>query len=328
MVNGEQAFFVADRELKTGRYMRLDPFSIPNGANGSTTTIRDDRSQILEQRLAAMDDGIFGPDSAMTLFNLGDARVEQDELEPGQVRLSGNTIKENWRGDEHVLLWQAVRCSTAAPTFFKPARVQDFWTLRKRDGSVEKRDLVAADGALAANNPVLSALIYQATLDARLRSNRFQGSKHMLEDYAVLSIGCGAMFGLNSAEKMAKQDSVLDWVTGPSSLVDIMFNNSQSAHHAIVEGLFAAIAAKHKDPSLIQQYMRIQVSVDQRAKPGEAGYAAPSVIKALSAMDDPSQFEELMRIGKGLAELYRPLLVRFIQNYLVAKKSVRMSRAL
>jgi hypothetical protein len=57
--------------------------------------------------------------------------------------------------------------------------------------------------------------------------------------------------------------------------------------------------------------------VDKRAKPGEAGYAPPEVIAALSQMDDPHQFPELLRVGRSLAQLYRPVLSNFVKDYLV-----------
>lgn len=321
MSNQEQGIFVADRVLRAARYVRIDPFSRPDGGNG--TDIVDARTQLLEARASTMGGppaSPFGPNGGMTLFNLGDMRIEHSVFDAARPpERSVDVTKELWTGSEHVLISQAVRCSVAAPTFFPPGRVPSFWTLRKADGSVEHDDLVAADGALAANNPTLTALLYQVSLDTRLHAGRVKASRHVLADYAVLSIGCGVRLGLEGSAKMAAQDSTLDWLTGGASLINVLMNNGQSAHHAMIEQLFATTAASHNDPALIGQYLRIQVTVDKRAKPGEAGYAPPEVSKAIGAMDDPTMTEELVRVGHALGELYRPLLAQFVKSYLVAK---------
>jgi patatin-like phospholipase/acyl hydrolase len=82
-----------------------------------------------------------------------------------------NTDKEN----ANFLFWQAVRGSSAAPTYFEPALVEDLSSLK--DGTTTSLPLI--DGGTFANDPTMAAYI-----EARKKS-------WPDEDLTILSIGTG-----------------------------------------------------------------------------------------------------------------------------------------
>jgi patatin-like phospholipase/acyl hydrolase len=287
LVNGEQGVFVADRVLGMSRFLHLDPLLLPRTTNfAGDATVADDRVDVLEAGLQTMagqaaegERQLFGiADDTMSLFNVGDARLEMTDAQQrpsSHTQRSGGATKIIWTSDPEVRLWQAIRCSTAAPTFWAPARIPDFWRQALPTGGEQREDLVAADGALVAQNPALFALLYQVGQDESrrksggiLRGAPFsQGAVNALGDYAILSIGCGVVLGLDSVDKMAKQTSIIDWMTGENSLINILMNNAPAASHFLLEALYATLASKRHDPQLVKQYLRVQVRRDRASAP-------------------------------------------------------------
>jgi hypothetical protein len=290
-VNGEQAMFIADRELRASRYLHLDPFMLPGAGSGRITgRITDGRADALERSLGSLTGdaaNVFGRGS-MSLFNVGDSSLEVTELSGAEAasssdpQRSADTKKTLWTSNPGVKIASAVRCTSAAPTYFPPARVVDFWRHELPDGTVVHEDLVAADGALVNNNPALIALMYTASLDARIHSERLRAAKHMLDDYVVLSLGSGTALGLESVEKLASQSSMLSWITGSNSIINVLMSNSPAASHYTLDSLYSLLAHFHNDPQLVKQYLRVQLAVDKRAKPGEPGYAPAEVALAIA----------------------------------------------
>lgn len=126
------------------------------------------------------------------------------------------------------------RATSAAPTYFEPARVSNYLKNHKN---------VFIDGGIGVNNPTISAIIYGLELFGKEAS------------YFVLSLGCGTTAGsLKSQEDMEKFASEdlgkLDWAT---KILDIlMFSVSDVTHYQAMNGL----SAKH--------YYRIQLNIDQK----------------------------------------------------------------
>jgi len=93
-------------------------------------------------------------------------------------------------------------------------------------------------------------------------------------------------------------------------------NNAPSLAHADMEARYALLASQ-LGPDFGRQYLRVQLSVDQNAKVGEAGYAPPDVVNAIKEIDNPKNIEPMVKVGRAFAELYRPLIADFVGRYLV-----------
>lgn len=76
-------------------------------------------------------------------------------------------------------------------------------------------------------------------------------------------------------------------------------------------------ALKEKNPKIAHQYLRIQLAFNKNAAAGDAGFAPLDVVKALEVIDEPENFDGLVRVGRALGEMYRPLIARFVANYLI-----------
>jgi len=315
LVYARPVAFVADRERKKTAFLRLDPFSMP--FSPSLLVHQDPRKALLEARYANLPPQartVFAP-GALSLFNVGDADVpvilQETAGAPGAppAEEHGGTQKVVWDTDPDLPVAQAVRCSAAAPTYLPPARVRDFY----RDPRTGKRaDLVAVDGAVAANNPALHALTYLATHDlARKRTSS-------LAPYAVLSIGTGVTYGLPEGEAASKIDSLMDWLTASPNIIDVLMANGPMLAHHTLDVLFSTLSNKY-GPAFARQYLRVQVAVDTNAQPGESGYTPESIRKALSTLDDtsPEAMAELEKIGNALGELYRPVIAQFVKDNLL-----------
>jgi len=86
------------------------------------------------------------------------------------------------------------RATTAAPTFFPPARITDV---------TKTKSYTLIDGAVSINNPSLAALMYAVN---------FFGCDN---DFLIVSIGVGSYYGINkapSAFKAQNKGGLIDWV--------------------------------------------------------------------------------------------------------------------
>lgn len=240
MVNNEQALFIGDRVRQIGRYVSLDHFMLPHAAGNTLGHANDDRGALLQQSLASMTGEhakVFGPNGAMSVFNLGDSSLDMVPTSANELQYhkSGDAVKPLWTAPKDIKVWQTIRCSTAAPTFFPPARIKGFWRRQLPDGSEERKDLIAVDGGLSANNPAMLGLVYLMGQDALLRAEAFRARDTLLEGYAVLSIGCGVPVAFKNEEEMAAQQSMLNWIIGPNSVIQTLMNNSPAMAHMLLE---------------------------------------------------------------------------------------------
>lgn len=271
------------------RFLRLDPFTLPFEAG-------DPRRAQLETQLNSMPPGygdVFGPSpEAMNLFNVGDAGVLTglNARGDGGGDSSGEVTRTVFQTKDKVALWEACRCSTAAPTYFPPAEIEDFYG--------RHNPLVACDGGVVANNPAEQALNYVQARD-----------NVKVKDCVVLSIGCGAAFVGQSPEKARGYRSQLDWIKPPAGLVNILMNSGSAIAHFNLDNLFRASGVQ-------DQYLRIQVAADAAARSPGAGYADPEVLRVLNAIDEPEDMDQLKHIGEALGALYKPLIKKFVHDYL------------
>ncbi|CAD7700031.1 unnamed protein product, partial [Ostreobium quekettii] len=133
---------------------------------------------------------------------------------------------------------------------------------------------IYADGGLIASNPTISALTF-----LRVKEDV------PLEETAVLSIGTGVVL----PDRLKVKDSgIFDWIfTG--GLVSLLLDQKSEYVQSVVDGMFYKVL--HSE---IGQYTRIQIAVDQE---NEFGIDT----EALSSVTNPEMLDELMEIGRRLA---------------------------
>ncbi|XP_024379938.1 patatin-like protein 5 isoform X2 [Physcomitrium patens] len=125
---------------------------------------------------------------------------------------------------ENAPLLQVCRSTTAAPTYFPPAR---FTLIDKTQEPNRIREFNMIDGGIAVNNPTYVA-ITQAIKELRsggLCSDRVD--YYGYDDLLILSLGTGSQVHSYDAEEVAKW-GVVDWMVhdGETPLVDMVFNAS------------------------------------------------------------------------------------------------------
>jgi patatin-like phospholipase/acyl hydrolase len=122
----------------------------------------------------------------------------------GGVHVFKSSYSKDFTRDDQVLVCDAVLASCAAPTYFDPAKVNEY---------------LLADGGLWANNPSLAAVI-----DAQKRLNI------NLSDIRILSLGTGhakTSYGVNTKRKWG----LLRGWKGPEFISFLMSLQAQSTHN-------------------------------------------------------------------------------------------------
>ncbi|KAK9819632.1 hypothetical protein WJX72_000546 [[Myrmecia] bisecta] len=136
-------------------------------------------------------------------------------------------------------VWEVVRASTAAPTYFPIAAVHNI------DSRGQNRVVPCADGGLVANNPSMVAVSFACSKWEHLP----------LSEVAVLSIGTGASTQLADVKW---NGSMLGWIGGP--LMDIVTGSSPELTAAMLDQI-AEEAQNDED-----QFLRVQITAGVDAK--------------------------------------------------------------
>jgi patatin-like phospholipase/acyl hydrolase len=130
------------------------------------------------------------------------------------------------------------RATSAAPTYFKPANIQDF---------AHQKTYTLVDGGVAVNNPTMSACVYALKLFGRDN------------DFLVVSIGTGTNYGapsgkLSYQEKTIKGGGKIDWA---SDIVSMMMNAANEVVDYQMAEIFISDDGK-------KNYYRFQVLLDPK----------------------------------------------------------------
>jgi len=154
---------------------------------------------------------------------LGDTVKKSNSEEPVDLLITAYELarRDTWffksrnagRGDYNFKLKDIARCTSAAPTYFEPAKVQS------EDGT----DYFMVDGGVYANNPAMCAYI--------------EGQKNYGpdNDFLLVSIGTGDIFRPINYED-AKDWGALGWV---KPIIDMMFDGTDNVIHNQLNILFS-----------------------------------------------------------------------------------------
>ncbi len=196
-------------------------------------------------------------------------------------------------GNRYYPLWQVVRASTAAPTYFDP----EYFTIVEKPGRKPVQGQFVDGGVSPFNNPALQALMY-ATLDG-YRLNWETGP----EDLFLVSLGTGmadptveeawiaAHHGVNALNALmhdcaSLQETMLQWMS-----------NSDTARKIDSE------LEKLQNDSICRQplltYQRYDVELTQKAVQAlDPGIVSLEKIRSLKEMDIPENMKTLHRLGE------------------------------
>ena len=200
-----------------------------------------------------------GPLEAMLRERLGEARLRDART---RVTLTAYDIEERRavfmtnteRDPEDYAVWEAARATSAAPTFFPPARVQP-----RREGAPITRTLV--DGGVFANDPVFSAFV-------EARKNGFAA-----DDIHILSLGTG-IATRSYPYREARRWGLIDWLrpSKATPIISILMHGQASSAAYLADRLLNDAEAP--------RYERLDMVLDAPAK-DDLDDTSPENLRAL-----------------------------------------------
>jgi len=265
------------------------------------------RAKYDEQKLIEELKGVYDADTTM-----GDASLQTGLLVVTKRLDSGSPwpISNNPRGryynarpgsnaiaNSSYPLWQVVRASTAAPSYFEPEKIE----ILHGDAGQEPAAGEFVDGGMSPfNNPTLQALMY-ATLDGY-----HVGWPTGADKLLVVSVGTGArdpavahsMLAAKHALKSmlslmddcaALMETLLQWMS-TSPTAKIIDRELGDLHHDLVA------------PAPVISYLRYNVALDKDSLTQLGMTLADEKIEGLSAMDVPENMVTLQEIGTRAAK--------------------------
>lgn len=247
------------------------------------------------------------PIEALLRQHLGDRTLTSPDLrvglmivarraDTGSVWILVNlTDHKFYEFNKNMPLWEVVRSSTAAPTYFKPRMISDV-------GAGE--GAIFVDGGVSMhNNPALQ-LLFVATLDGyALRWP--MGEEKLL----LCSVGTGSFLKVKPREKLQRYTN-LEWVGllfqhmmyDASELLQTvlqLLSNSPTARQ--IDRQIGTLANDGVGPTPQISYLRYDIDLEKKAL-AELGLDYDQQrVEALSQMSDVRNLEELDRIGHKAA---------------------------
>jgi patatin-like phospholipase/acyl hydrolase len=144
-------------------------------------------------------------------------------------------------------LWEACLSSSAAPTFFPPYQFDLF----QETSTESAEEYTFVDGAVAANNPSLAALVHALDIE------KIDGQRLNIEDISLLSIGTGR------TTKPLKFEKVNSWgaLNWASHIPEVFMGGQFQITADLCAQLISSI-----NP---HGYLRIQFDMNQRYQDGQ-----------------------------------------------------------
>lgn len=166
------------------------------------------------------------------------------------------------------LVQDVTRSTSAAPTYFPPAKITNLAPGAGKDG--EPLHMINLDGGVFANNPVMCAYAEARQSNFEERNN----DKPSASDMYILSLGTGGGgFTLKGKENSNKWN-LLKWA---KSIPEIMMDGSVDTVAYQMKEIFGTLADEHK-----KNYMRIDVDpADRKIYSSDMSNASPQNINDL-----------------------------------------------
>jgi hypothetical protein len=225
-------------------------------------------------------------------------------------------------------LWQVVRASTAEPTFF-PAASVDNPAYKGGNGTANIKSFLCAGAGVIVNNPAAVALTFA--------SSKFKSSlvpRDGQPAIAILSLGCGTSTALATVDKDA---GAVGWGLGP--IIGILLSGGGELNAAIDQQLARDWGA---GPF---QWLRLQISAnytagkkrstlafmggvvvedesDERWAPFERALKGSSIHDVLTKIDDTTMVDQLLGVGFAVVrdKLVLERLKQWVRLYVLPEK--------
>jgi uncharacterized protein len=152
-----------------------------------------------------------------------------------------------YKEEREFLVRDVLRSTSAAPTYFAPAKIKNLSKLL-----LEETFLINLDGGVFANNPTMCAY-------AEARSTNFEQiglNKPSAKDMLVLSIGTGATKKRRKNRNNSGKKSLLGWA---SSISDIMMDGGLDTVNYQVNRIFESLEEEYRG-----NYLRLNVPMKYR----------------------------------------------------------------
>lgn len=197
-----------------------------------------------------------------------------------------STDDERGDGPRHYKVWEALRSTSAAPTYFPPAAIYNY-----AKPVTDKNKLYNLDGGVFANNPTMCAYAEARNMTFPERGiNEPPTAKQML----ILSIGTGGgNFALDGYQKASKW-GVISWA---KSIPNIMMDGSIDTTNYQMRQIYTTLNKEHHD-----SYLRVDVLPKDRKYEADMADASDSNI------------EDLKKAGQKTVEEYKQHLDHFIDR--------------
>lgn len=182
-------------------------------------------------------------------------------------------------------VWEALRSTSAAPTYFPPAQIYNYAKEVKPENI-----LYNLDGGVFANNPAIVAYSEARNMNFVNRGIDRPSASEM----QILSIGTG---GGNFALTPIKSSGSWGIIKWAKATPDIMMDGSIDTTHYQLRQIFQTLAAKHH-----KAYLRIDVQPSDRLYAGDMADASKENI------------DKLLIAGKKTVDFYKADLDHFIDD--------------
>jgi hypothetical protein len=204
-----------------------------------------------------------------------------------------------WIDNADYPLWQVVRASTAAPTFFEPERI----TIAEKAGMTPQVGVFVDGGVSPHNNPSLQALMY-ATLEGYCLKWHTGPEKLLL-----VSVGTGR----GDAGRAHGRISALGAIQALQSLMD----DCADLNETLLQWLTRPLTRRTIDREIgnmggdqiaspLAAYVRYQLDLSAEEVRKFDPRLTPKTVQRLSEMDDPRNLEILARFAAATSDQIQP----------------------
>jgi patatin-like phospholipase/acyl hydrolase len=198
-----------------------------------------------------------------------------------------NSVEASRQSTDNFLVKDICRATSAAPTYFAPARIQ----------SVYGQYFSLIDGGMFANNPALCAYAEARKMPfAELFKNHQKPNYPSVNDMMMVSIGTGTESKSYSFQKLNKAGK-LGWI---SPVIDILMSANAETVDYQLDQIFQTLGARNQ-----KNYYRIN----------------PSLRKASPEMDNANEknIEELIQAGLSYIDENKEQLNQIVQKLIKNK---------